>query len=394
MKRRGLRLILVAITGLAASLGVVACGGGSTASQISNGPDVPVIPKQAKPDRVFNFSNWPYYVDVGAKGQHPTLDAFKRKYGTAVHYFEDIQSNQGYFDSIRQHLASHESAGRDLFVLTDWMASRMIQLGYVQRLDHSVLPNVSANLVDSLRSPSFDPKRDFTVPWQSGMTGLAVRTDLAPNVKSIADIFDPKYRGKVTMVNEMRDSAGLVMLSNGDDPSHFNGTAPVRKALDKIQAAVADGQIRHFTGDSYKDLIAGKAWISFAYSGDVVQLQAKHPKIKFVLPQEGAILWSDNMMIPAGALHPYTAELFMNFVYDPKVQAGIADYVNYIPPVKGVKNVLAQQDPRLASNPLVFPTDQALKMAHIFKVLTPDEDQTLRARFQRITQSRPGLTQG
>jgi spermidine/putrescine transport system substrate-binding protein len=389
-----MRTSCTSVAVLAASLALAACGGNGDAERIGAGADVPVIPRQAKPDRVLNFANWPYYIDVGPGGRHPTLDAFRRRYGTTVRYFEDIQSNESYFDSIRSHLASRESIGRDLIVLTDSMASRMIQLGYVQRLDHSVLPNVDRNLADSLREPSYDPGRQFTVPWQTGVTGLAIRTDLAPGVDSVADVFDPRYRGKVSMIDEMEDCVGLVMLALGDDPSHFDGIGAALKGMDRIESAVRSGHVRRFIGDDYTDLIRGRTWISFAYSGDIPQLQAKHPNIEFVLPKEGGIFWSDDMLVPVGAEHPYTAELFMNYVYDPKVQADITEYVQYISPVKGVRGIIAKRDPKLARNPLVFPTAETLKKAHTFKVLTPDEDRVLRERFNKITHLRPGLTQG
>jgi spermidine/putrescine transport system substrate-binding protein len=265
------------------------------------------------------------------------------------------------------------------------MASKMKQLGYVQRLDRSQLPNVQANLLDSLRSPSFDPKREFSVPWQSGMAGIVYRSDLTGGkLSSVNDFFDPKFNGKATMLTEMRDSVGLTMLGLGSDPS-TDGTDAALAAIDKIDKAQKDGHIRRFTGNDYtKDLLKGDVHVAVGWSGDAIQLQADNDKVEFLLPEEGFMLWSDNMQIPVGAPEPYTAEKLIDFYYDPEIQADVAAYVNYVTPVKGVQEVLAKKDPQLAENPLIFPTDADLERAHIFRELTAEEDRQLQDEFQRV----------
>ena len=223
----------------------------------------------------------------------------------------------------------------------------MHDLGYLQHFDYSQLPNVEKNLLPALRNPAADPNRAFTVPWQSGMTGLIVRTDLAPGVDAIYDLFDPRYKGKVTMLTEMRDSVPMTLKSMGIDPDTAT-TAQWLSAVDKIKSEAADsGQIRRFTGNDYiKDLPKGDTWIALGWSGDAVQLQKDNPNIKFVMPKEGCMLWSTSMEIPVGAPNPQAAQAFMNFVYDPKVQADIAEWVNYVTPVTGVKEILASVTPR------------------------------------------------
>jgi spermidine/putrescine transport system substrate-binding protein len=201
-----------------------------------------------------------------------------------------------------------------------------------------------------------DPKRQFTVPWQSGMTGLIVRTDLAPGVDEVKDLFDPKYKGKVTMLTELRDTVPMTLKAMGVDPDHAT-TDQWLAAVEKVKKAADSGQIRRFTGNDYiKDLPKGDAWISLGWSGDAVQLQRDNPNIKFVMPKEGCMLWSTSMEIPVGAPHPQAAEAFMNYVYDPKVQADIAEYLNYVTPVTGVREILRKRDPKLAKNQLVFPS--------------------------------------
>jgi spermidine/putrescine transport system substrate-binding protein len=352
---------------------LAACGGDG-----DNGAQTKVIPKGQVADQL-NFSNWPYYIDDPPQ----TLKDFQKKYGTKVKYTEEINDNNEFFGKVRQQFDRGQSGGRDLFVVTDWMASRMIRLGYVQKLDKSVLPNVEKNLVDALRHPSFDPNRDYSLPWQSGMTGIVYRKDkLTP--ESVNDIFDPKLKGKVTMLTEMRDSVGLVMLGMGKDPSKNDPDAALA-AMDKIDKANRDGQIRRFTGNDYiKDLPKGDTYAAFGWSGDVTGLKESNSNIEFLFPPEGFMLWSDNIQIPVGAPHAYTAEVFMNYVYDPKVQAKIAKAINYVAPVKGVKEVFQATDPALARNEYIFPSDKLLENAHIFTKLEPDEEQQLDSRFEEV----------
>ena len=253
-------------------------------------------------------------------------------------------------------LTEGESGGRDSITLSDWLAKQMYDLGYIYELDKSALPNVQENLLPALAHPAADPNRDFTVPWQAGMTGLIVRTDLAPDVDSICDLFDPQYAGKVTMLTELRDSVPMTLKCMGIDPDTAT-TDEWLAAVDKIDEAANSGQIRRFTGNDYiRDLSNGNVAIALGWSGDAVQMQKDDPNIEFVMPKEGCMLWSTSMEIPVGAPDPQAALEWMNYVYDPEVQADIAEYVNYVTPVSGVKEILAKRNPALARNPLIFPS--------------------------------------
>jgi spermidine/putrescine transport system substrate-binding protein len=326
-------------------------------------------------------ANWPLYIDE----KHGTLKKFEAKYGTKVKYVEEVNDNNEFFGKVRQQYQRGDSGGRDIHVVTDWMAGKMITLGYVQKLDHAALPNVTANLIDRLKSPPFDPKRDYSVPWQSGFAGIIYRKDkVKREPKSIDDLFDPDYKGKVTMLTEMRDTVGLVAASMGFDPEKAS-TDEFMQAIDKIGKASDSGQIRGFTGNEYtKDITKGDSWVIIGWSGDAVQLEADNPNIKFVAPETGVHLWTDNMEVPVGAPEPYTAEKFMDFVYDPEIQADIAEYVNYICPVDGVKEILEKRDPALGENQLIFPDEQTLSDAFIFRLLKPEEDTELTEAFQQV----------
>jgi spermidine/putrescine transport system substrate-binding protein len=269
-------------------------------------------------------------------------------------------------------------------VVTDWMANKMHELGYLQNFDKSALPNFEKNLVPNLQEPSYDPNREFSAPWQSGMTGIIIRKDLAPDVKSICDLFDPKYKGKVEMLNELRDTVPLVMKCIGIDPSGAS-EADWMKAIDKIKGATESGQIRRFTGNDYAgDLTSGNAVAVIGWSGDAVQLQADNPDIEWRMPTEGCILWSDNMVIPVGAPNPTAAEAFIDYVYDPENQAQIEAYVNYVSPVKGVKDVLLKEEPEVAKNQLIFPDDSFTKNCTIQPSPDAEEEQNLNRAFNAV----------
>jgi spermidine/putrescine transport system substrate-binding protein len=326
-------------------------------------------------------ANWPLYIDE----KHESLKKFEQRYDVSVKYVEEVNDNNEFFGKVHQQYDRGDSGGRDIHVVTDWMAGKMIQRGYVQKLDHAALPNVTANLIDRLKSPSFDPKRDYSVPWQSGLTGIIYRKDkVKREPKSIDDLFNPDYKGKVTMLTEMRDTVGLVAASMGFDPEKAS-VDDFMKAIDKIGEASDSGQIRGFTGNEYtKDITKGDSWVIIGWSGDAVQLTADNPNIKFVPPETGVALWTDNMEIPVGAPHAYTAEKFMDFVYEPEIQAIITAYVNYICPVNGVKEILQKSDPSIGNNQLIFPSEKTLNDAFIFRQLKPEEDTELTEAFQKV----------
>jgi spermidine/putrescine transport system substrate-binding protein len=263
----------------------------------------------------------------------------------------------------------------------------MHQLGYVQNLDKAGIPNVEKNIRPDLKNVQFDPGRNYSVPWQSGMTGLIVNTQLAPNVHSINDLFDPQYKGKVEMLTELRDTVPLVMKADGIDPNKATQQQWL-DTIDKLKSAVASGQIRRFTGNDYtRDMANGDVSAIIGWSGDAVQLQADNPNIQFRMPTEGCILWSDNMEIPVGAPNPTAAEAFMNYVYDPTHQAQIASYNSYVTPVDGVQDIFRTTNPDLVNDPLIFPTENFTKKCSTQPNLTGQEEQTVTRAFEGVLNS-------
>ena len=348
--------LIAALVVMIAAVALAACGSGDSGIEGgSTETSATVAQSEGEASGNLTISNWPFYIDK------QTVPDFEKATGLSVKYVEDVNDNTEFFGKVQPLLDQGESGGRDIMVVTDWMAKKMHDLGYLQNFDQEAVKPAMDNLVPSLQHPSFDPNREFSLPWQSGMTGLVVNKAEAPDVHSINDLFDPQYKGKVEMLTEMRDTVPLVMKADGVDPATATKDDWLA-AIDKIRSAAESGQIRKFTGNNYtSDLANGDAVAVIGWSGDAVQLQADDPNIEFRMPTEGCMLWSDNMVIPVGAPNPTAAYSWMNYVYEPKNQAQITLYNSYFTPVDGVKEVLQKTDPEAANSPLIFPTDQYTK---------------------------------
>ncbi len=338
-------------------------------------------------DKILNFANWPLYIDtkrVSGTKTYPTLERFQSDTGIQVNYTEPVNDNEEYFAKIRPILAADKDVGVDSFVLTDWMASKLINLTWLEKLDKANIPNFD-NLTTTLKSPTFDPNRDYSLPWQSGVTGIAYDSSLTGEVSSITDLLtNPDLNGGITVLKEMRDTMGLILLDQGSNPADFTADEWA-SAIAALQAAKDSGQIRQFTGNNYAQLLAkGDIAACIAWSGDVIQLQFDNPNIKFVIPDAGGMLWSDNMLVPINAQHKANAETWMNYYYDPVNAAELAAWVNYICPVDGAQEELAKTQPKLAENPLIFPSQDDYALLSIFRALTDDEETQFAAEYQDI----------
>ncbi|MFC0007469.1 polyamine ABC transporter substrate-binding protein [Micromonospora siamensis] len=384
LTRRGLLTGTLGSAALLAAGGTLAGCGTKGAQQTEAGcksDDVSATEKKLA------FSNWPQYMDVDEKDEskRPTLDAFVARSGIQVTYTEDVNDNNEFFGKVQNQLAGCQSTGRDIMVLTDWMAARMIRLGWIQKLDKSKIGNVEANLLPSLRNRSFDAENQLAIPWQSGLAGLAYNAKVTKEIRTVDELLTrPDLKGKVTALSEMRDTMGLLLQSNGHDPANFTA-AQFDDALNKLKKAVDSKQIRKFTGNDYApELAKGDIAACIGWSGDVIQLGFEDEKIKFVVPDSGVMLWSDNMLVPNKATHKANAEELINYYYEPAVAAKLAAYVNYICPVKGAQAEMEKIDPELAANPLIFPDEGMLSKSKVFMALDEKQEKEYETKFQQV----------
>jgi len=382
------RTVMAGMAGVTAVGALAACGsagkgtsGASAKAMVKSAPDLSAT------EKFVNWSNWPSYMDVNTTTKtHPTLDAFTKKTGIKVNYTEDYNDNNEFYAKVRPLLAAGADTGRDMWVSTDWMVARLIRENFVQKFDLANIPN-HANVEDALLNVLYDKGRLYSLPWQSGFTGIAwnPKSTGGKKIESMDQLLtDPKLKGKVTLLTEMHDTVGLVLIELGKDPANFTD-ADFDAAIAEIQRAKDAGQIKGFTGNDYtKPLASGDTAACVAWTGDIVQLKADNPSLGYALPQKGFMYWSDNIVIPNLAKHKKNAETVINYYYDPAVMAQVVDYVNYISPVKGAKAVLLKSDPPAANNPLIFPPPEVIARAKIFRPLTAVEETKYNRKFQAV----------
>jgi spermidine/putrescine transport system substrate-binding protein len=330
-------------------------------------------------------SNWPAYIDPRKKATS-TVSVFQDRTGITVDYTDDVNDNAEFYAKVKNQLSACEPIDRDMMILTDWMAARMISLGWIQPLDKAKVPNLHANLIEPLRNRQWDPDLEFHAPWQSGLTGIAYNAAETGEVKSFEELITRSdLKGRITLLSEMRDTMGFMLKVQGADPSDFSEDE-WKDAIDRLQEVVSNGQVRAFTGNEYiQDLAAGNIVAAEAWSGDVIQVQFDNPDIKFVAPEEGLSLWSDNMLVPNLATHQTNAEAWIDYYYEPEVAAKLAAWVNYICPVEGAREEMEKIDPSLVDNKLIFPDDETLSVTFDFMPLNTEQQSEYEGDWSDVT---------
>ena len=382
------RSVLAGAAG-AAGLGALlaACGTGGTGGGATTGTGITPGTDVSDTEKLVRWANWTFYLDYDDDTRsRPTLEAFTESTGIEAQYVEDIEDNDTFYGKVQSQLAQGQDIGFDIVTLTDWMTARLIRQGYVQELDHGNIPNLD-NLVEGLRNVDFDPGRKKSVTWQSGYALIAWNTELVPEgLEAVSDLWKPEYKGRVEVLSEMRDTIGLIMLEQGVDISGDWGDDEFYAALEVVEEQIASGQIRQVRGNSYtEDLISGDAIAVMAWSGDIVALNFEaDDKFAYKIVDSGVTLWSDNLMVPIGATHKKNAELLIDHYYEPEVAAEVAAWVNFITPVEGAREAMEAIDPELMDNELIFPDSDTLAKAHVFRSLSPEEEEKYNGDFLSV----------
>jgi spermidine/putrescine transport system substrate-binding protein len=348
-------LLVGALATFVAALALAACGDEDGGIEANEDVEVPTALAEGEPSGDLTISNWALYIDKN------TIPEFERETGISVKYVEDINSYFEFFGKMRPLLEQGESGGRSLMVLGDWLAKRMYDLGYIQKLDKEALAPAFENLSPEVKAPSTDPNWDFTIPWQGGMTGLIVNKEEAPDVHSINDLFNPQYKGRVEMLTELRETIPLLMKADGIDPEEATEEDWLA-AIERLREGIESGQIRNITGGDYaKDLVTGDAVAVIGWAADAIQLQADNPQLEWRIPTEGCMVWWDHWVIPVGAPNPTAAYEWINYTYEPENQAQIVEWTSAVTPVAGVKEIFEKTNPEAAKSELIFPTAEYTK---------------------------------
>ena len=369
VSRRG---VLAGAGGLGAAGLLAACGGGSDSADSANS---------------VRWGNWPLYLDYDENTKkYPTLDKFKEQTGITAEYFEDYNDNDEFYGKVQAQLKLGEDIGYDVVTPTDWMAARWIRLGYTQKFDAANIPN-KVNILDSIASPSFDPKREQSLTWQGIMAGFGWNTEKNPNgINTLEELFAPQNKGKIVVLSEMRDTIGIILLAQGVNLQTVTEDQYMN-AVDYMAKQISDGWIRGVKGNEYaEDLTSGDATAVIGWSGDMFILKAENEgKFDFAIPESGGTISGDNLMIPstASAEGKANAEKLINFYYDPAIAAEVAAYVNYVCPVKGAQAEMEKIAPELASSPFIFPDDKMSQRLNVFRSLTPAEETSWTEAFQK-----------
>jgi spermidine/putrescine transport system substrate-binding protein len=337
-------------------------------------------------DPTLRFSNWPGYIDESEDGSPTTLELFADESGIEVEYTPDINDGQEFYAKVVTQLERGEDIGRDIVVFSEETAQLFIEEGFAAPLDYALIPN-AVNLLPRLRKASFDPDRSYTLPWQSGFTGLGWNTPLlkerlgVDRITSLDQFFDLRLAGRVSVLSETMDTMGLLLAWQGFDPSSFTDEE-FDRTLDVLRQQVDSGQIREVTGNDYiggldsGDLVAVLGW-----SGDVLALGEDYG---FALPESGGLVWADSMIVPVVSAHKANAERLMDFYYDPEIAARLAAWIQYVCPVAGAQEAMTRIDPELADDPWIFPPDAVLDGVYVTAALTSARAEKLDRAYDAV----------
>ena len=362
-----------------------ACGGG-IGGATSTPTAAATVEDLSDTEKIVNWSTWIDYIDIDDAGHRPTLDRFEKETGVHINYNEDYNDNNEFYAKVRAQLESGQSIERDIVTPTDWMANLWIKKGYADRLNLANIPN-HANIGKSWLDVSFDPSRAFSMPWQSGFAGLGwnkkqlLKVTGKTEIKTLDELWDPRLKGRISILSEMRDSIGVTLMALGKRADNFTD-ADFQEAIDLLQSKVDDGTIRQVTGNDYKTAMAsGEVIAAIAWSGDLLNDTSTYG---FNIPESGGTLWTDNMIVPVLATHKKNAEQWMNFYYQPDVAATVAAYVNYICPVEGAQEAMAKVDATQVNNPAIFPDQATLSRVQVFMPLNDAQQASYENQFAAL----------
>jgi spermidine/putrescine transport system substrate-binding protein len=342
-----------------------------------------------------DFANWPLYMDP----EQPELKAFTKETGITVNYQEVIQEMGPWFAKVQPQLSAKQPIGFDLMVITNGVQFKQFKdSGFLAPLDPAKLPNYAKNAAPKYKAEAFDPNNVYSVPWTSGITGIAYDpARITRPITKLADLWDPAFKGKVGMFSDTQELGNFAMMGLGIDPEKSTPD-DWKKAADKLKEQKSQGIIRNYYDQSYIDALGkGEVWITQAWSGDIFQKNVSDgTNFKFVIPEEGGTIWTDNFAIPVTAPSPLDAITLIDFFFRPEIAASLASYINYVTPVPAaqqeIKDMAAKASGEdkesltaVADSPLVFPTDaDYAKLRYFRDFATAAEQQEYQKIFEPI----------
>lgn len=400
-RREALRKAGIGIGALSASSLLAACGvGGSEKTQTTPSEVAEFWDKQKKTGS-FTFANWPLYIDTDPnnKSRHPSLELFTKQTGIEVNYKEVIQDYDPFFGKIQPDLAAGRNPGYDLSDENEKYVHKMIQAGWLIPLDPSKLQNFEKYAADKYKNQPVDPGNKYVVPYQSGFIGIGYDPNqTGREITSFNDLMDPQFKGKVGMYGDAQELGNFTLVGIGITPEDST-VSDWEKAAGVLQKQKDQGIVRkYYTQDYIEALSHGDVAMAMAYSGDIFQANLSGANLKFVIPDEGGIVWTDNMFILAHSEHALDAITYMDFTFQPQIAAMMAEGIDYISPVPSAKPIVEQDLAKahgsekknlkeILSGGLVFPSEKEYSQTYERKVLSSSEEKQWNSIFEPIYQS-------
>ena len=299
---------------------------------------------RSKLSKDLNIYNWSDYVDES------TIPNFEKEFGVKVNY-DTYEDNEAMLAKLQSG-----ATGYDLVVPTGYMIEIMLKQGLLMPINHDHIPNIKG-VSPALQNPPYDPGRKHTVPWQWGTTGFGYNSKkVAAPVDSWKLLWDEQYKGKITMLDDMRSSISVALKVQG-----YSINSTTEKELMDAKKLLMEQKplLKAYISAPVKSLlISGEVWLSELWVGDVLMAKEENEDLAYCIPKEGCEIWDDNLAIPKSAPHKYTAEVFMNYALRPEVSAAVSNFVHYATPVEAAKKFINKED---LNNPGIYPSEAVMK---------------------------------
>ena len=307
----------------------------------------------AKPElHVFNWAD--YFAPDTVKNFEKEFDC-----RVVLDYYESSENLRAKLDSGR--------SGFDVVFPSNEVMRAFVAKGLIDKIDPAKLPNLK-NIAPKFRGLDYDPKNEYSVPYMWGTTGIAYnKSKVSPAPDSWAALWDPKYAGHVTILDDPREAFAAAIWVDGGP-----ALAPSERSIEKAKEKLIAAKVKAYDGQPKLRLIKGEAWLAHCYSGDALQAAAAKERsgdIGFVIPKEGGTIWVDNICIPKGAPHRELAHKFIDYLLRADVSAAIANEVAYADPNEAAQKLIKKE---VLEDPVANPSEAELKRCAILKELAPD----------------------
>lgn len=298
----------------------------------------------ASAQQVLNIYNWASYMD------DEVLAQFEREYGIRVIY--NVFSNN---EELHARLKAGAS-GYDVIFPSDYMVEVLIEEDLLQPIPHEAIPNL-VHIDERFLNPPFDPGNQYSVPYFWGTTGIGVNTRYVKEPVTSWDIlWNPKYRGRIAMLNDAREVFAVALKRMGKSINERDiASLEAAKELLVEQKPL----VLVYDSDNTKNLLLSEeVWIAHAYSGDVLMAAEEDPDIVYVVPEEGGAMWMDVMAIPKTARNVDGALKFINFILRPDIAAKLSESIAYASPNRSALELISEE---VLEDPAIYPPEEVME---------------------------------